>query len=195
MSSVDFVRLQKDIYRRDWKTSYLLYESGVPGFYHLGEKDKPELHLQAARAYQVMDFVRDRAPKMFRFKEQTNNWDWMHYLKSFWFYESAANDYGVYYETLTSAFKSHFDPYNLPNYSGIYVVTDARPNPEILYVGRTRRSIRDRWRNHHRTQDIAKISPLICIHCFNYKYLQFSLERAEILFSRQLQPSLNKRIG
>jgi len=205
-STAELENLDKAIRRRDWKRDYLLYEAGISGLYLLGEKEIKGLHLIDATAVEVMNFVCDRAPRMFRFATQMNDWQWMHYLDSEWFYRvdgihrnNVKTDIWAYWEVLTSTLKSHFDHKELPCYPGIYVVTDARDtrlSPDILYVGKAQNDISDRWRRHHKAQEIARIAPLIQIHCFNAAFLNFdNLRDAEILFSKQLQPLLNKRIG
>lgn len=206
-SAADVENLDKAIRRRDWKRDYLLYEAGNSGLYHLGEKKILGLHLIDATAIEVMNFVCDRAPRMFRFAGQMFDWQWMHYLDSEWFHRldsiyntsNVETDTWAYLEVLTYSLKFQFDHTDLPGYPGIYVVTDARDAtlyPDILYVGKAQKDIRDRWRRHHKVPELALIAPLIHIHCFNAAFLNFeSLRDAEIRFSEQLQPLLNRRIG
>jgi hypothetical protein len=84
------------------------------------------------------------------------------------------------------------DKANLPNSPGIYYVLN-RCKREIVYIGRAK-SIRNRWRNHHRAWDVGILESVhddgrisIAWEIYPENYLQeFELERI-----REFKPVIN----
>jgi hypothetical protein len=192
-----YTKLKMLLDRRDTERRFILYMGGEIGTFHLGERDRRELHLTGEYSGEVEAFIMDNTPEMFRFPNQPEFSSWIQELSPSWFREETMLAHNPYRATRMDRdnYKLRLDI--LPTYPGIYVVTDGRTPPSnagIIYVGETERTIRQRLKTHERLQQFFTVTPRLVVHGFNQQYFTFSRRHMEKRFIARLNPLLNVRL-